>query len=130
MDKKLSKNFSKYLYKDLSKMNLEISVMKLDATKKNKNEKILFRIIDKLIEKRFTKKSVVISCGGGVIGDMCALASSLYLRGLIYLHIPSTMTSIIDSCIGGKTAINYKNIINSIGNYYHPKTCFYIKKCY
>ena len=51
--------------------------------KKNKNEKILFRIIDKLIEKRFTKKSVVISCGGGVIGDMCALASSLYLRGLI-----------------------------------------------
>ena len=34
------------------------------------------------------------------------------------------MTSIIDSCVGGKTAINYKNIINSLGNYYHPKTVF------
>ena len=34
------------------------------------------------------------------------------------------MTSIIDSCIGGKTAINYKNIINSIGNYYHPKSVY------
>ena len=127
MDKKLSKNFSKYLYKDLSKMNLEISVMKLDATKKNKNEKILFRIIDKLIEKRFTKKSVVISCGGGVIGDMCALASSLYLRGLIYYHIPTTMTAIVDSCIGGKTGINYKDIINSVGNYFHPKRVFISK---
>ena len=100
MDRKLSKNFSKYLYKDLSKMNLEIFVMKLDATKNNKNEKILFKIIDTLIKKRFTKKSVVISCGGGVIGDMCALASSLYLRGLIYYHIPTTMTAIVDSCIG------------------------------
>lgn len=127
MDKKLSKNFSKYLYKDLSKMNLEISVMKLDATKKNKNEKILFRIIDKLIEKHFTKKSVVISCGGGVIGDMCALASSLYLRGLIYYHIPTTMTAIVDSCIGGKTGINYKDIINSVGNYFHPKRVFISK---
>ena len=127
MDKKLSKNFSKYLYKDLSKMNLEISVMKLDATKKNKNEKILFKIIDKLIEKRFTKKSVVISCGGGVIGDMCALASSLYLRGLIYYHIPTTMTAIVDSCIGGKTGINYKDIINSVGNYFHPKRVFISK---
>ena len=108
-------------------MNLEISVMKLDATKKNKNETILFRIIDKLIEKRFTKKSVVISCGGGVIGDMCALASSLYLRGLIYYHIPTTMTAIVDSCIGGKTGINYKDIINSVGNYFHPKRVFISK---
>lgn len=127
MDKKLSKNFSKYLYKDLSNFNLKINVMKLDATKKNKNEKILFKIIDKLIEKRFTKKSVVISCGGGVIGDMCALASSLYLRGLIYYHIPTTMTAIVDSCIGGKTAINYKGIINSVGGYYHPKKVFISK---
>ena len=130
MDKKLSKNFSKYLYKDLSNFNLKINVMKLDATKKNKNEKILFKIIDKLIEKRFTKKSVVISCGGGVIGDMCALASSLYLRGLIYYHIPTTMTAIVDSCIGGKTAINYKGIINSVGGYYHPKKVFISKNVF
>ena len=58
MDKKLSKNFSKYLYKDLSKMNLEISVMKLILQKKNKNEKILFRIIDKLIENVLQKNQL------------------------------------------------------------------------
>lgn len=77
-----------------------------------------------MIEKNLTKKSILISFGGGVLGDVAALAASLYLRGLIYFHIPSTMTAIVDSCIGGKTAINYKNIINSLGNYYHSKNVF------
>ena len=46
---------------------------------------------------------------------------------LIYFHIPTTMTAIVDSCIGGKTGINYKNIINSLGSYYHPRTVFISK---
>ena len=57
---------------------------------------------------------------------MAALASSLYLRGMYYFCIPTTMTSIIDSSLGGKTAINYKGIINSIGTY-HPKNVFIIE---
>ena len=60
----------------------------------------------------------------GVIGDLAALAASLYYRGTLYFSIPTTMTSIIDSCIGGKTGINYKNIINSLGNYYQPHSVF------
>ena len=66
----------------------------------------------------------MISIGGGVLGDVCGLAASLYLRGMIYFHVPSTMTAMVDSCLGGKTAINYKNIINSIGTYYHAEHVF------
>ena len=85
-------------------------------------------ISDIILEEKFICDSkVIISCGGGVIGDVCALAASLYLRGLIYFHTPTTMTAIVDSCIGGKTGINYKNIINSLGNYYHPRTVFISK---
>lgn len=127
IDKNLSQEFTKYLIDDLNLTNYDITFLKVEASKKNKNEKFLFKIINKLIELRFSKKSVIISCGGGVIGDVCALAASLYLRGLIYFHIPTTMTAIVDSCIGGKTGINYKEIINSIGNYYHPKTVFISK---
>ena len=43
---------------------------------------------------------------------------------MIYFHIPTTMTAIVDSCLGGKTGINYKNIINSVGNYYHSQNVF------
>ena len=72
--------------------------------------------------KEIPKHLIII--GGGVVGDVGALAASLYLRGIIYFHIPSTMTAIVDSCIGGKTAINYRNIINSLGNYYHASRVY------
>jgi|TARA_B100001057_G_scaffold499684_1_gene611289 3-dehydroquinate synthase len=127
IDKKLNKKFTKFLFKDLKKCGLKVTLLRVNGAKINKNEKLLFQIIDKLIEKKFSKKSVLLSCGGGVIGDVSALAASLYLRGLIYFHIPTTMTAIVDSCLGGKTGINYRNIINSIGNYYHPQNIFISK---
>ena len=71
-------------------------------------------------KNEFTKNSIVISMGGGVVGDVASFAAALYMRGVYYFHIPSTMTSILDSCIGGKTAINYNNKINLLGTYYHP----------
>ena len=91
-----------------------------------KNQKLLFKIIDKLIEKKFSKKSVLLSCGGGVVGDVAALASSLYLRGMIYFHIPTTMTAIVDSCLGGNR-YKLQNIINSVGNYFHSQNVFISK---
>ncbi len=123
-DKNIDQKFIKRLKDNLKILNNKCFFMSLEGLKKSKNQKILFKIIDFLIDQDFTKKSVVISCCGGVIGDLAALAASLYLRGLYYFHIPSTMTSIVDSCVGGKTGLNYKNIINSIGNYYHPKSVF------
>ncbi len=128
IDKNLDKNFRKYLLADLKKLTrLDFHLLEVQGSKKNKNRKLVFKIIDKCIKEKFTKKSVIISCGGGVVGDVAALASSLYLRGLIYYHVPTTMTAIVDSCIGGKTGINYNGIINSVGNYYHPKSVFISK---
>ena len=123
-DKNISSEIIKNIFSFLKLSGFKIYILKVEGTKKNKNEKYLFKIIDFLIEKKFTKNSIILSCCGGVIGDLAALASSLYLRGLIYCHVPTTMTAIVDSCIGGKTAINYKGIINSFGNYYHPKIVF------
>ncbi len=127
IDKRINKDVIKNLYKDLKHLGYRIFPMYVEGSKKNKNEKLLFKIIDELINKKFTKKSLILSCGGGVVGDVSAMAASLYLRGMIYYHIPSTMTAIVDSCIGGKTGINYKNIINSMGSYYHPQNVFISK---
>jgi 3-dehydroquinate synthetase len=128
IDKKVDKDVVQNLIKDLKNSSATLEFIMVDGEKKNKNYKLLFSIINKLIKKKFTKKSVIISCGGGVIGDVSALASSLYLRGLIYFHIPTTMTAIVDSCIGGKTGINYKGIINAFGKLLSPTKCIYFKK--
>ena len=127
IDKKVNENIISNLIKDLKISTPSLKLMMVDGEKKNKNCKFLFSIINRLLKEKFTKKSVIISCGGGVVGDVSALAASLYLRGLIYFHIPTTMTAIVDSCIGGKTGINYNNIINSVGNYYHPLNVYISK---
>ena len=126
-DNKIDKKIINDIFEDLKLSGCNIFSIRSNGEKINKNENFLFNIIDFLLKNKFTKRSVIISCGGGVIGDVAALASSLYLRGLYYYNIPSTMTAIIDSSIGGKTAINYKGIINSIGTYYHPKNVFILQ---
>jgi len=123
-DEKVSKKIVKEVQEDLRLSGCKIHILKCEGNKSNKNEKLLFKIIDLLMQKKFTKRSIIISIGGGVVGDVSALASSLYLRGLFYFNVPSTMTAIVDSCVGGKTAINYKGITNSVGTYYHPKNVF------
>ena len=127
-DNNVDKNLVNEIYEELKLSGCNIFNFKCIGKKINKNEKLLFQIINLLLNKKFTKRSIIISFGGGVVGDVAALASSLYLRGLYYYCIPSTMTAIIDSSIGGKTAINYKGIINSIGTYYHPKNVFILEK--
>jgi len=123
-DKNISHQLIEKIYTILKTFGFKVFVVSLEGSKINKNEKSLFQIIDVMIKYELSKNSILLSCGGGVVGDISALCSSLYYRGLIYLHIPTTMTAIVDSCIGGKTAINYKNIINSFGTYYHPKKVF------
>jgi len=106
----------------------KISSKKIKSLKKNKNIKSVLDLINTFTKLSLTKKSVVISCGGGVIGDLVGLASCLYKRGLIYINIPSTMTAMVDSCIGGKTGINHNNQINLIGTYYHPTNVIIYEK--
>ena len=117
-DKKIEKKLVLQIIKILKQSGCFLIALEFQGNKKNKNEKSLFSLLSTMLDNKFTKKSIVISLGGGVIGDLAALAASLYYRGTLYFSIPTTMTSIIDSCIGGKTGINYKNIINSLGNYY------------
>ena len=127
IDRKINKQIIQNLIKYIATDNIEMKILYIDGSKKNKNLKTLFKIINCLFKNKFTKNSVLISCGGGVIGDVSGLSASLYLRGLNYMHIPTTMTAIIDSCIGGKNGVNFNNLINSLGTYYHPHNVYILK---
>ena len=126
-DDKVNKSIVKIILDELKSFGCNLFTIECRGSKQKKNEKFLCKILDVLLKNNFTKRSIIVSFGGGVVGDVAALASSLYLRGLIYYCIPTTITSIVDSSIGGKTAINYKGVINSIGSYYHPKSVFILE---
>jgi len=116
--------FSKSLAKEIKKLFLESSfdvvIHALDAGKGNKNINEALKIYAELEEYDFARDSTLIALGGGVIGDMAGFIASTWLRGMNLVHIPTTLMSMIDSSIGGKTAINFRHTINGIGSYYHP----------
>lgn len=92
----------------------------MEAGKQNKTINQAIKIYELLETNNLSRDSTVIAVGGGVIGDLAGFVASTYLRGMNLIHVPTTITAMIDSSIGGKVAINFRNTINAIGNYYHP----------
>ena len=92
----------------------------ITAGKENKNFKEVLKVFGILEENNFARDSTVISLGGGVIGDLSGFVASTWLRGIKLVHIPTTLLAMVDSSIGGKTAINFRKTINGIGSYHQP----------
>ncbi|MEO8042414.1 MAG: 3-dehydroquinate synthase [Acidobacteriota bacterium] len=74
-----------------------------------------------LSQNGFTRTDVVLALGGGVVGDLAGFAASVHLRGIDLLQIPTTLLSMIDSSVGGKTAVNTPFGKNLVGTFYQPK---------
>lgn len=66
------------------------------------------------------RDSGVVAFGGGMVGDVAALLASVYMRGLALAQIPTTLVAMVDSALGGKTAVNLKSGKNLIGTFHHP----------
>jgi len=79
------------------------------------------RIINILVAKNIHKDACIVAIGGGVTGDLAGFIASVYLRGIAYVQIPTTLLAQIDSSVGGKVAINTDDAKNIIGSIYPPK---------
>lgn len=78
-------------------------------------------ILVEMLEHQFSRKDCVVAVGGGVVGDLAGVVASLYMRGIDFYNIPTTVLSQVDSSIGGKTAVNLAGIKNIIGAFHQPK---------
>ncbi len=81
----------------------------------------LEEILDSLFQAEFSRSDIVITFGGGVIGDLGGFAASIYKRGMPFIQVPTTLLAQVDSSVGGKTAINNKYGKNLVGAFYQPK---------
>lgn len=79
-----------------------------------------YHILTKLLEIGFDRKSCLVALGGGVIGDITGFVASLYMRGIPYIQIPTTLLAQVDSSVGGKTAVNHSLGKNMIGTFWQP----------
>jgi 3-dehydroquinate synthase len=123
-DEYFEKNYAQLVFKSLINKNLlpHIHIMKGGKNSKSFNE--VLRIYGEMETKNFARDSVIIALGGGVIGDLAGFVASTWYRGMTFIQVPTTLMAMIDSSIGGKVAVNFRNTINAVGNYHHPKANF------
>lgn len=78
-------------------------------------------MLEFMAENRLTRKDCIVALGGGVTGDMAGFCAATYLRGIDCVQIPTTLLSLVDSSVGGKTAIDLKHGKNLAGAFYQPR---------
>lgn len=89
-----------------------------DATK---NLGQLAKLYDHFLEQGLDRKSAVVTLGGGVVGDLGGFAAATYLRGIPFVQVPTTVLSMVDASIGGKTGVNLKQGKNLVGAFHQPR---------
>lgn len=91
------------------------------AGESSKNGQTYLEILDFLAKNQLTRSDILIALGGGVVGDITGFAAATYLRGISYVQIPTTLLAMVDSSVGGKTAIDLPSGKNLAGAFYQPK---------
>ena len=92
----------------------------LPAGEENKNFHSLQTVLEKLAGAGMRRNARLFAVGGGVIGDIGGLCAALYMRGVDYVQIPTTLLAQVDSGVGGKTAVDLGGVKNVIGAFYQP----------
>ncbi len=113
------------LYGEILKGSLEaegfnVLTFIFEAGEESKNTDTLVRLWEFLAENHVTRTDALVALGGGVTGDLTGFAAATFLRGIKYIGIPTTLLSMVDSSVGGKTAVDLKGGKNLAGAFYQP----------
>jgi 3-dehydroquinate synthase len=91
------------------------------AGESSKTWQTLNSIFDALLNARCERTTTLVALGGGVVGDLVGFAAAVYLRGVPFVQVPTTLLAQVDSSVGGKTGINHPLGKNMIGAFYQPR---------
>ena len=105
----------------LSAAGVKSEIVAVPAGEASKSFAELERVLDRLLEIGLDRKDVVVALGGGVVGDLAGLAAALYMRGVDFVQIPTTLLAQVDSSVGGKTAIDTPRGKNLVGAFHQPR---------
>ncbi|MDP4008614.1 MAG: 3-dehydroquinate synthase [Candidatus Peregrinibacteria bacterium] len=112
------------LQKALIENDLDVELLSFLSGEKSKNLKTIETLLDKMLGLGCDRNTCILALGGGVVGDIAGFLASTFMRGINFIQIPTTLLSMADSSIGGKTGVNTKSGKNLIGAFHQPVTVF------
>lgn len=117
----LNKLFGAELLASLESTGFSVTTAVVPTGEHAKSFELYQQLVGILAEHRFTREDIVVALGGGVIGDLAGFAAATYMRGCALIHVPTSLLAMIDSSIGGKTAIDLPFGKNLVGAFYNPR---------
>jgi len=117
----VKRHYGARVVRSLRAVGLKPTVLAIPDGERTKSLKWVAIVLNELLRRRYERKACLVALGGGVIGDLAGFAASIYLRGIPFVQVPTTLVAQVDSSIGGKTGVNHLRGKNLIGTFYQPK---------
>lgn len=123
-DSKTQKLFGKKFVNGLKRKGIKYELFSFKQGETSKTLKTVEKLAEEMIEKGIDRKDAIIALGGGVVGDIAGFLASIYMRGIPYIQVPTTLMAMVDSSIGGKTGVDLRVGKNLVGTLTQPKAIF------
>ena len=114
-------HYAPIVLRRLKQAGFDVGLIEVPVGESSKSLEQLAYVVDSLVAHQLDRSSTVIALGGGVVGDLAGFAAAIYMRGIDYIQIPTTLQAQVDASVGGKTAINHAKGKNLIGAFHQPK---------
>jgi len=114
-------NVIKFHGEKLKNFDIKIDFVVVKSGESSKSFAVFEEVCEEILQKNIDRNTLLIAFGGGVVGDLTGFCASILLRGIDFIQIPTTLLAMVDSSVGGKTAINSRGGKNLIGSFYQPK---------
>jgi len=120
-DSNLTATYGRAAQRSIHKAGLEVGMFIFPAGEASKSLDTAAVIYQWLAERRVERRDCIVAVGGGVTGDLAGFVAATYLRGIKLVQVPTSLTAMVDSSIGGKTAVDLPAAKNLVGAFYHPE---------
>lgn len=123
-DTNVEKLYAAEINNILSEAGYDCAVYAFEAGEEHKSMESILGICEACVENKLDRKSMIVALGGGVVGDMAGFAAAIYMRGIRFVQVPTTLLSQSDSSVGGKTGIDFAGSKNILGAFHQPKLVY------
>lgn len=123
-DSNVNPIYGQALLRTMTQAGLPTAVLEIPAGETSKTMSTVLEITGQLLALGADRETLLVALGGGVVGDLTGFIAGVYMRGVPYIQIPTTLVGQVDSAVGGKTAVDLPQGKNLLGTFYQPQAVF------